>query len=102
MSRRIITALVAVFMLTGCTSSTLKVSEHLNNREFYYNRYIEECVSVAGPPSCETFQKEVNRYKVVIVEAEAADKRGGKYPLQLKELKLQLKKVSNARNSGRN
>lgn len=90
---------IAVIALSGCATSASKVLEHVNNREYYFNRYIEECVQVKGPDTCEAFQKEVNRYKEVVLEAEAANARGGKYPLQLKELKLQQKKVKDARGS---
>jgi hypothetical protein len=71
--------------------------KHVNNHAYYYNRYIDECVTVKGPETCKVFQLEVNRYKGVITEAEAANARGGKYPLQLKELKAQEKKVKDAR-----
>ena len=91
-----IAALVAIFAL-GCTRPAARVATHLNNREFYYNRYVEECVAVKGPVSCDEYQKAVNRYRELIIEADAANQRGGKYPLQLKELDNQLKKVKSAR-----
>lgn len=97
MSRKIALLTLLLLLLVGCTSPTLRVATHLNHREFYYNRYIDECVTKAGPDYCAAFQVEVNTYKALIVEAEAADARGGKYPLQLKALKDQLKKVENAR-----
>lgn len=93
----IILSSLAVVLLAGCTRPAAVVATHLNNREYYYNRYIEECVVVKGPPACDDFHKAVNRYKELVVEADAANQRGGKYPLQLKELKDQLKKVKRAR-----
>lgn len=103
MSRKLILIVaVVVIALTGCASPALTVATHLNNREFYYNRYIDECVTNAGPDYCKVLQAEVNQYKALIVEAEAANARGGKYPLQLKALKEQQKKVEDARRSRSN
>ena len=95
--RRLLVLVSLCLIAIGCTRPAAIVAAHVNNHAFYYNRYIDECVTVKGPPSCEVFYVEVNRYKAVIVEADAANVRGGKYPLQLKELKTQLKKVENAR-----
>lgn len=96
--RRILVLAVALSALSGCVRPAAVVATHLNNREYYYNRYVEECVLIKGSASCIEYQKAVNRYKDLITEAEAANARGGKYPLQLKELKSQLKKVQDVRN----
>ena len=95
--RRILILVAIAAVMIGCSRPAVKIATHLNNREFYYNRYIEECVEVKGPPACTEFQATVNAYKTAIVEAEAANARGGKLPLQLKALEDALKKVENAR-----
>lgn len=94
--RRIL-MVAAVVAAVGCTRPAARIATHLNNREFYYNRYIEECVVVKGPETCIDFQASVNQYKTAVIEAEAANARGGKFPLQLDALKASLKKVEHAR-----
>lgn len=89
-------AAVCLWMV-GCSRPSVVIATHLNNREFYYNRYLEECVVVKGPETCEAFQVAVNEYKGAVIEAEAATARGGKLPLQMDWMKLKLKKVKNAR-----
>lgn len=96
MSRKLILVLLVAATLSGCTGPALKIATHVNNREYYYNRYIDACVTQVGPDYCSVLQLEINKYKAFIVEAEAANARGGKYPLQLKALKSQLKKVEDA------
>jgi hypothetical protein len=94
------TAIAIVLILTGCSAPPIRVATHVNNREFYYARYIEECVEISqpiAPPGCAAFRIEVNRYKRVIEEAYQANERGGKYPLQLKEMAKQLERVKRAR-----
>lgn len=94
--RRVMLVLLVVF-LAGCSRPAVTIATHLNNREFYYNRYLEECVVAKGPETCEAFQRLVNEYKTAVIEAEAAQARGGRFPLQLKALEDSLKKVKSAR-----
>lgn len=96
MRRPLIVAILAT-IAAGCSRPAVVIATHLNNREFYYNRYVDECVVVKGPEECLAFQAAVNEYKASVVEAEAANARGGKLPLQLKALKDALRKVENAR-----
>ena len=95
--KRVLMVLVIAAVAGGCARPAVKIATHLNNREFYYNRYIEECVVLKGPETCGDFQIAVNQYKAAVIEAEAANARGGKLPLQLEALKDALKKVENAR-----
>lgn len=88
---------LAAIAAVGCTRPAAVIATHVNNREFYYNRYIDECVTVKGPETCEAFQGSINQYKAAVIEAEAANARGGKLPLQLKALKESLKKVEHVR-----
>ena len=94
--RRILLVIIMVAS-ASCASPATTIATHLNHREFYYNRYLEECVVLKGPETCIEFQAAINRYKESVMEAEAANARGGKLPLQLKALKENLKKVEHAR-----
>ena len=94
--RRLLMVVLCLWMV-GCTRPSVVIATHLNNREFYYNRYLEECVVAKGPDTCAEFQVSVNEYKTAIIEAEAASARGGTFPLQMDWMKLKLKKVKNAR-----
>lgn len=92
---RPIALLVVLALAGGCslleTDQAKAILTNANGYAFYETRYAEACVEVVGPPTCKAQQTWLKAWKKHLGEANDALKRGGRAPLQLKQIKRDAK-----------
>lgn len=90
-------ALPALFLSVAASGCSLlpgppesRVATSINALAFYEARYQEACVVVVGPAACDTEDRLLMAWRGRLDDALVAlerTKKGGKLPLQLRELK---------------
>lgn len=77
---------VALVLVTGCVSPADRVLASVNAYHFWVGEYEATCAG-KGTEACRKWEADLRAHKARLEAAEAAIRRGGKLPLQLKAMK---------------
>lgn len=73
-----------LLVMSSCVSATHRLQESLNTGYWAERVFEKKCVDVMGPPACVAVYRAVQAHKAALVEADAAMRRGGTFPLELR------------------
>lgn len=77
---------VALVLVTGCASPAERVLTSVNAYHYWLGEYETTCAG-KGTEACRAWETDLRSHKARLEAAEAAIKRGGKLPLQLKAMR---------------